>query len=86
MNKKQIMTPKHPLWKQFINRLAGPEGCNFQQDKGGSWSWKCKGGNDKSFATAILKTMDNIDIESSLEYFESKGGYCDCEILFNIIK
>lgn len=28
--------------------------------------------------------MGGIDIESTMEFFNSHGGYCDCEILFNV--
>ena len=42
----------------------------------------CNGTHKESIA--ILKTMKNIDIEGSLEYFESRGGYCDCELCMNV--
>ena len=75
----EIMTTKHPRWDEFCNRLEGSEGCNFTEE-----SWTCYGGYDKRFATAILGTMEGVDIEKSLAYFEENGGHCDCEILFNI--
>ena len=77
---RSIMTPEHPLWGEFCERLEGPEGCNFTPDL----KWTCKGGNDKSFATAILKHMGDIDIPVSIKYFDDHGGHCDCEILFNV--
>ncbi len=79
-----VMTPAHPLWEEFVQRLEGPEGCDFQQDETGQWQWQCQGGTDKSKAIAILETMPDIDVEASLDYFERHGGYCDCEILFNV--
>ena len=51
------MTPEHPQWEKFINRLTGPEGCNFTQDQ----TWKCAGGHDKTFAIKIMKSMNNYD-------------------------
>jgi Protein of unknown function (DUF2695) len=27
-----------------------------------------------------------VDLESSLDYFEDHGGYCDCEIILNVDK
>lgn len=84
------MTPQHPLWEEFVRRLEGPKGCNFKKDKKGKVTWTCKGGTDKSKAKAILESMvresmANIDVEKSLAYFEEHGGYCDCEILFNVL-
>jgi hypothetical protein len=30
----EIMTPKHPQWREFIKRLCGPEGLNFRKVAG----------------------------------------------------
>ena len=37
-------------------------------------------------ATHILRTMgfDEDFIYASMAYFAEHGGYCDCEILFNV--
>ena len=83
MKEVETMSPDHPLWDKFTKRLEGPEGCNFQ-GTGYSATWKCGGGRDKSLAEAILKTMPDIDVADSLALFEGHGGYCDCEILFNV--
>lgn len=80
------MCPGHLRWEEFVGRLEGGEGCNFKVVKGKT-TWKCKGGENKDRATAILKKMSKqepIDIEGTLRFFESRGGYCDCEILFNV--
>lgn len=79
-----VMTPNHPQWSTFCERLDGPEGIDSRMDDDGDFAWTCDGGRDKSKATAILQTMSGIDVAASLEYFESRGGYCDCEILLNI--
>jgi len=78
-----VMTPQHPRWKEFCNRLAGPEGCDFKKNPDGKATWTCAGGNDRTFAVKILKTM-NMDVKNSLAYFSEHGGHCDCEILFNV--
>lgn len=70
---KPTMMRNHKEWKKFITRLT------TAVNKNG-----CKAGNDKSLATNILKKMGNIDIPNTLQYFEDEGGYCDCEILFNV--
>jgi hypothetical protein len=72
-----IMEPTHPQWKEFYDRLAGPEGCNFKKG-----TWTCKGGHNKDFAARLLKDYD-VDIRSTLEYFDSMGWHCDCEVIFN---
>ena len=38
-----------------------------------------------SGATKILKRMEEIDVEGSVSFFKSRCGYCDCEIMFNIV-
>lgn len=78
------MTPEHPDWREFLRKLEGPLGCNFKQDENGAITWRCNGGRDKSYAVAIMKKMGDVAIEDSLDYFESNGGSCDCEILFNV--
>ena len=81
-----VMTPAHPLWGTFKDRLEGPEGCDFQKDRPDhpGISWKCKGGHNQDFAKAILSTLPDIDVDASLAYFAEHGGHCDCEILFNV--
>jgi hypothetical protein len=84
MSEKQLMTPNHELWDEFYQRLEGPEGCNFRNDDDGKTVWSCDGDMDKPLSRAILKKYKSVDIESTLQYFESHGGYCDCEVLFNV--
>jgi len=65
--------------REFIYRLAGEEGCQFN---GGQW--RC-GGKTFDYARIILDKM-NIPKEnqdSLLEKRKDYGGYCDCEILMN---
>ena len=72
-----IMTPADPRWREFANRLAGPEGCDFKEPG----TWQCQPGF--AFARAILTDM-GYEVAASLEYFAARGGGCDCEILFNL--
>jgi len=85
--KTEIMKPGNARWEEFTERLSGPEACDFKlkdPDDPMSFTWTCKGGTDKSMATAILEDMGGFDVVGSLVYFERNGGYCDCEILFNV--
>lgn len=89
-----VMTPDHRRWNTFMNRLYGPEGCNFHFEPAGSKDIKnlrftCQALNAKCpLATKILKAMgaSRQDIILSREYFNNNGGGCDCEIFFNIDK
>lgn len=75
------LTPEHELWGEFIERLEGQEGCNFRE-LNGKTVWTCAGNHD--LATKILKSMGDINIETTLKYCYEHGGHCDCEILFNV--
>ena len=79
-----ILTPEHPRWREFIDRLAGPEGCDFRKDERSEYSWRCAGGHDQSLSRAILADMGGINVEGTLAYCTSQGGHCDCEVVFNV--
>jgi len=81
-----VMTVTHPKWDEFTTRLEGPEGCNFQRKNPKdvkSTTWKCSSGPGFELAKPILKKM-GCDVEKSIAYFREHGGYCDCEVLFNV--
>ena len=77
----KMMTPSHKRWDEFVQRMEGPEGCNFRMEKD-QLLWKCPGGAAK----AILKSMGfgRKAVLESLTYSEEYGGFCDCEIVFNV--
>jgi hypothetical protein len=78
-----MMTPDHPKWEEFMERMTGPEACDFKEDPKRGHTWICKGGNNRDFAKKILADM-GADVEASLDYFSEHGGHCDCEIAFNV--
>ena len=86
MENLEIMTPENNRWEEFVTRLESEEGCDFKEKIEGkpTTTWKCSSNKDRPFATAILEKMGNIDIPKSLEFFDNHGGFCDCEILFNV--
>jgi hypothetical protein len=45
-----LILPRHPRWKEFVERLTGPNGCNF-----GEQGWTCFG--DLRFTRQILAQM-----------------------------
>jgi hypothetical protein len=70
------MTPQHPRWEEFCDRLdasvvlTGCHGCGHPAGHDG--------------ARAILASMPDVDVAASLAYFSEQGGHCDCEILLNV--
>jgi hypothetical protein len=83
------MTIDHPRWEEFIERLDGPEGCNFHlavagDTRSATWTWDC----DElcPLATRMLAEMGLTpdEIEESLSCFREQGAFCDCEILSNL--
>lgn len=80
-----IMTRDHPDWSKFLELLAGPEGCDFQQSETGIFTCKCSGNKERPFAKAILqKYWPDIDIPKTIDWFNQHNGRCDCTILLNI--
>lgn len=76
-----LVTPGHPRWEEFLDRLTGPLGLDVRD--GG---WHCAGGEDKSHCRRILLAMglSPATVETNLTFFERHGGYCDCEVWMNV--
>lgn len=81
-----VMTLDNPRFGEFLERLGGPDYCNFRNDPLIGMTWDCEGGKDKTFAERLLRDMGLSDdeIRSSFAYFEARGGFCDCEIVLNV--
>jgi hypothetical protein len=85
----QLMSPNHPQWDEFLEELDGPQGCNFHlavPDDQNSLRWTCVSGKERPLSRRILAEMGltPMEIEATLSYFSQHGGYCDCEVLFNV--
>lgn len=80
-----MMTPFDPKWDDFLDRMEGPEGCNFQES-GKDFTFTCDNTPNRPIARRILARMglSPAQIEQSLGYFSAYGGMCDCEIVFNV--
>ena len=78
--KLNVMTDRHPRWKKFRDRLQGAEGIDARKN-GSEWSWKCA--HNHAHSTKILRAM-GCDVPTSIAFFVQHGGYCDCEVLFNV--
>ena len=79
------MDRDHPRFSEFVDRLRGPEGCDFHRDEQGRARWKCGGGRDQGRARQILEAMGDVDVDASLAQFTALDGACDCEIIFNAV-
>jgi hypothetical protein len=76
--KPYTMSPFHPRWPEFVNRLAGPGACNWRDD-----GWECF--RDFRFTRQILPTLKGeIDVEASIEFFRVQGAHCDCTVIMNL--
>lgn len=65
--------------REFLNRLASPEGCDFSANK-----MRC-GGKEFVYARKILNKMRILKNQQDLliDLCQEYGGFCDCEILMN---
>lgn len=65
-------------WGQLYDYLL--KKCNFQ-DVDGQVTWTCHG--DLRFSEQFCKE-NNVNWEATKEILEGHGGFCDCEVLFNV--
>jgi hypothetical protein len=66
------MNYDHPKFEKFVNDLSDAlekEGCSH--------------GFTQSMA--ILAGYGDIDYGRTIDFFQSHGGYCDYEILYNVV-
>ena len=57
--------------------------CNFHKRKSdGETTWKCDG--DLSMTQQFCQDH-NLNFVSVKEKLQSMGGFCDCEVLFNVV-
>ena len=79
---QNILTPEQA--KDLFAFLEGPEGCDFKEDIPGDTSsvtWKCNG---TLKMTRAWLYQHGLPVERVLTWLEQGGGYCDCEVLFNV--
>jgi hypothetical protein len=76
-----LITPGHPRWEEFLDRLIGPLGLDVR-----AGGWHCAGGEEKTHSRRILLAMglSPAAVETNLAFFERHGGYCDCEVWMNV--
>lgn len=76
-----LITPDHPRWGEFLDRLTGPLGLDVR-----AGGWNCAGGEDKRHSRRLLVAMGlpPAAVDANLAFFERHGGYCDCEVWMNV--
>ena len=85
----KIMTPDHHRWSEFYERLGqyvsrlGCSGNGTQLDDAGKITPQDPAQPTHWLSQKLLIEM-GCDVDASLEYFREHGGYCDCEVLFNV--
>jgi hypothetical protein len=80
MTTLEPMTPENPRWPEFAYRLNDALCIDDEH-------WRCDGSHtafEHRYAKQVMAEMGTIDIEGSLAFFREHGGFCDCEILFNV--
>ena len=66
METKQVMTPDHPRWSEFIEQLSRTLICARTTHN----------------AHRLLATLGGFDVSRSLETLRLLGARCDCEIVY----
>lgn len=68
-NDGEILTVDHPRYREFRSRMAAYLQTNCP--------------HDYRFSRQVLEEM-GFDVAATLAHYRERGGYCDCEILFNV--
>lgn len=69
----QIVDYNHPYWNAIYARLVpvyNEKGCSHKFDS----------------VRKILISLPNVDVEETLDFYRENGGYCDCEVLYNVYR
>jgi hypothetical protein len=68
MSDREIITPRHPRWQDFVERLSHACICVETTEN----------------ARRVLSAMGRIDVEATLVALRALGGTCDCAIVFEV--
>jgi len=72
MKKQDVIDNKtHRYWRAVYVRLNDGlvgKGCDHSLDK----------------TEQILLSLPNVDVGETLDFYMEQGGYCDCEVYFNV--
>jgi hypothetical protein len=79
------MTPKDTRWEEFASRLEESLAPEVDQYGHKIIRWWCGGTHHHCVDVLRGMGLDAGDVEASLAYFRDRGGYCDCEVMFNVV-
>jgi hypothetical protein len=73
MSDFETLNPESPRWEEFVSMLREDtylEDCDCTH----------------RHALRIMASMGRVDVDKSIAFFKSHGGFCDCEILYNVVE
>lgn len=77
----KLMT--HDQFAQLYKYLAGPMGCNFEDapEEPDGITWDC---DETLTLTREWLEHHHLDVEANVAALQACGGWCDCEVVFNV--
>ena len=72
---KQILTPDHPAWPEYLDKLS------FAVNAHAEFSSENNCNGDLEITKRVLSNLKGIDVEDSLAFIKAKYGPCDCRVL-----
>jgi hypothetical protein len=82
MTTPELLTPDNVRWTGFCNLLIAALAGTGDDISDTDLMRGCD--NTLKQSEQILRAMGGVDVDLTLDYFEDRGGYCDCEVLFNV--
>lgn len=80
-NRNDIMAPCNKHWNDFCWELDAKIDMDRLEATG---HFNCKGNHDLT-TEVLTRCAPYINLKETIELLEEKGGYCDCEVLFNVM-
>jgi hypothetical protein len=78
---QRAITPSHPLWSEFVERLD--EALDLLEENG-KVRTNCTGSQYVALRVLTDLGLSGIEIEATLFFCQEYGGHCDCEIMMNV--
>jgi hypothetical protein len=68
---------------QFVRLLV--RSLDLRNDEEGKSTWNCSNELDHAIKALADMNFDSEKILEILHFFRDNGGYCDCEIMMNVV-
>jgi hypothetical protein len=67
---KEIMAPSHERWNEFLDKMfIRFVGCD----------------EDYTTTQSVLQEIPGVDVDRTLDFFLSQEGFCDCQVLSQVV-